>query len=104
MRYLALIICLVMNLAGLLLAGKAQYERYETSQALLMLTYLPFAGLISPVLFIVAIIQAPRGTFRFGWPAGDEVVERYRLLFWGNLVLVVFVFFALSKLSWKMGS
>ncbi|MBC7448435.1 MAG: hypothetical protein H7330_10285 [Hymenobacteraceae bacterium] len=90
---IAIWICLIANAAVLALTLISKGFRVTGFSSLLFL-YLWFAELVAPVLFIVSIVGAPRGTFRIGWPADDAPVRRFRWLFWGNMVLAT-VFFSL---------
>ncbi len=86
-------ICLIANAVAL--AWVLIFKRFSfTGFSSLLFLYLWFAALVAPVLFIMSIVGAPRGTFRVGWSADDAPVRRFRWLFWGNLVLAT-VFFTL---------
>ncbi len=70
-------ICLIANAAALaqVLISKVFHV---TGYSSLLFIYLYFAALVAPVLFIVSIVGAPRGTFRIGWPTDDAPVRRFR--------------------------
>jgi hypothetical protein len=88
-------ICLIANTAALVLALiRHQFGIVSGASDSLLFFYLFFAGLVAPVLFIVSLVGAPQGAFRFGWPTDDAPVRRFRWLFWGNLAVVT-VFFTL---------
>ncbi len=88
-------ICLIVNTAALVLALiRHQFGTSSSAFDSMMFLYLWFAAVVAPVLFIVGLVGAPRGTFRFNWPTDDAPVRRFRWIFWGNLAVVT-VFFTL---------
>ncbi len=84
-------ICLVANMVALV--ALVVYQGTESGWAFLILfLYSIFAALVSPFLFLVSIVNAPRGTFQWGWPSADRALWHYRLCFWGNLAVVAALF------------
>ena len=96
--------CILTNGSGLLLLGALfVLPPSWVSVSILLTLYSVHALLVAPLLFLLAVFAAPRGTFRWKWPATDVAVARYRRLFWANLLVVAFMAGVALATGWGIG-